>query len=115
MLAAKRLVEALVDGSRQYISLPVVGDERRLIEELDDAGVASAPAASYRPIDVRELRSRLKLTREEFALRYGFEVETLRNWESGRREPDKTARSYLRVIEQEPELVEEAYAPALKL
>ena len=32
-------------------------------------------------------------------------------WETGKREPDTTARSYLRVIANAPERVEEAYAP----
>jgi putative transcriptional regulator len=44
-------------------------------------------------INVRALRERLGLTREQFALHYGLEVETLRNWETGKREPDTTARS----------------------
>jgi len=38
-------------------------------------------------------------------------VETLRNWEIGRREPDTTARSYLQAIANDPERVEQAYAP----
>jgi putative transcriptional regulator len=60
----------------------------------------------------QELASRRpRLTREQFAVRYGLEVETVRNWETGKREPDTTARSYLRVIANAPEHVEEAYAP----
>ena len=60
---------------------------------------------------MRGLREGLGLSREQFALRYGFEVETLRNWETGRRDLDAAARSYLRVISNDPERVEEAYAP----
>ena len=37
-------------------------------------------------------------------------METLRNWEIGRREPDTTARSYLHAIANDPERVEQAYA-----
>jgi putative transcriptional regulator len=48
----------------------------------------------------------------QFAVRYGLEVETVRNWETGKREPDTTARSYLRAISNDPERVEQAYAPA---
>ena len=38
-------------------------------------------------------------------------METLRTWEIGRREPDTTARSYLHAIANDPERVEQAYAP----
>jgi putative transcriptional regulator len=47
----------------------------------------------------------------QFATRFGLEVETLRNWEIGRREPDTTARSYLQAIANDPERVEHAFAP----
>jgi putative transcriptional regulator len=42
---------------------------------------------------------------------YGFEIETLRNWETRKRQPDTTARSYLKAISNAPELIEQAYAP----
>ena len=63
-------------------------------------------------LDVRRLRDGLRLSREQFALRYGMEAETIRNWETGKRSPDKTAQSYLRAISNDPEYVEAAYAPA---
>jgi putative transcriptional regulator len=53
----------------------------------------------------------LKLTREQFAVRYGLDVETVRDWETGEREPDTTARGCLRAISNDPEGVERAYAP----
>jgi hypothetical protein len=59
----------------------------------------------------RRLRQRLRLSREQFPTRYGFEIETVRNWETGKREPDATTRSYLRAIANAPEVVEEAFAP----
>ena len=61
-------------------------------------------------VDVRLLRERLKLTREQFAVTYGLEVETVRNWEIGRRAPDRTARSYLQAISNNPSQVEMAYS-----
>ena len=66
-------------------------------------------------MDVRALRESLHLSREQFAMRYGLEVETLRNWETGRRDLDAAARSYLRVIANNPEQVEQAYAPTPSL
>jgi putative transcriptional regulator len=63
---------------------------------------------------VKKLREDLKLTREQFALRYGIELETVRNWEVNKRVPDTTARSYLRAIANDPEHIEQAYAPTPK-
>ena len=61
-------------------------------------------------IDVRVIRRRLGLTQAEFARRYGFALTALRDWEQGRRRPERSARVLLRVIEREPEAVERALA-----
>ena len=39
------------------------------------------------PDDVRAIRQRLGLSQEQFAGRYGFSVETIRNYEQGHRRP----------------------------
>ena len=59
-------------------------------------------------IDVKAIRSRLSLTQQQFATRFGFNITTLRHWEQGRRVPDGTARAYLRVIDREPQAVQKA-------
>jgi putative transcriptional regulator len=61
-------------------------------------------------VDVRKLRERLGLTQEQFSLRFGLELDAVRNWEYGRRQLDKAARSYLAVIERDPEMVPDALA-----
>ena len=78
-----------------------------------DAAAATDPDA--RPLDAADLgrmkrtprakiiRRALGLTQEEFAGRYAIPVGTLRDWEQGRSEPDETARSYLKVIANDPE------------
>lgn len=48
--------------------------------------------------DVRKIRSRLKLSQREFARRYGFSIDSVQNWEQGRRIPDGPARTLLAVI-----------------
>jgi putative transcriptional regulator len=58
--------------------------------------------------DVRAIRKRLRLTQAEFAVRFGFSVKTIRNWEQGGRQPEGPARAYLRVIERDPEAVQRA-------
>lgn len=59
-------------------------------------------------IDVRALRARLGLSREQFAKRFRFPARTVQEWEQGRRKPDQSARAYLTVIARNPQAVEDA-------
>jgi putative transcriptional regulator len=60
--------------------------------------------------DVRALRLRLGLSQEAFAARFGFTVDTIRQYESHRRTPTGPARTLLRVIAREPDAVIRALA-----
>ncbi len=111
LLRAKRAMEEMVAIGRSFVVPPMVEDAAALAEELAQAGTEAAPAQPPRTVDVCALRRRLGLSREQFAVRFGLEVETVRNWEMGRRQPDTTARSYLQAIANDPEQVERAYAP----
>lgn len=59
-------------------------------------------------IDVRKLREKLGMSQPEFALRFGFSLGTVRQWEHRRRYPDGAARVLLTVIEHSPETVRAA-------
>jgi putative transcriptional regulator len=61
---------------------------------------------------VRDLRRRARLTQLEFASRLGVPVETIRNWEQGKRLPRGPARALLAVIAHAPETVFSALAKA---
>jgi len=61
-------------------------------------------------VNVRALRERLNLSQREFALRFGFSLACVRNWEQHRRFPDGASRVLLKVIEHNPESVEQALA-----
>ena len=63
-------------------------------------------------IDVRAVRESLRMSQEEFAIRFGFSLGTLRGWEQGRRQPDGPARVLLKVIQNDYEAVEKALATA---
>ena len=67
-----------------------------------------APKAVTIPetVDLKSLRQNLQMTQEEFANRYGFNLHTLRNWEHGRRHPDKAILAYLYLISKNPILIE---------
>jgi putative transcriptional regulator len=78
-----------------------------------------APATTYvaqgmaTPPAVRDLRRRARLTQIEFAARLGVPVETIRNWEQGKRMPRGPARALLAVISHAPETVFAALAPGV--
>ncbi len=111
MLQAKRAIEAMLDDGRVFVDLPMVESDEALTTELARAGITAAAVVAPPAIDVRSLRERLRLTPEQFALRYGFERDTLQRWEDAPQEIDTAARSYLRAIANDPQRVEEAYAP----
>ena len=69
-----------------------------------------APAEMARSPAVRDLRRRTRLTQLEFAARLGVPVETIRNWEQGKRMPRGPARALLAVIAHAPETVFAALA-----
>jgi len=71
--------------------------------------VAEAPDAAPLPA-VRDLRRRARLTQLEFAARLGVPVETIRNWEQGKRAPRGPARALLAVFAHSPETVFAALA-----
>jgi putative transcriptional regulator len=51
----------------------------------------------------RNVRGRTGLTQAAFAARIGVPVETVRNWEQGKRSPRGPARALLKVIEEAPD------------
>ena len=63
-------------------------------------------------VDVRAVRATLGLSQTEFAMRFGFSVDTLRNWEQSKRVPNAQARALLMIIEKEPGAVKRALAMA---
>ncbi|HTT84492.1 MAG TPA: helix-turn-helix domain-containing protein [Rhizomicrobium sp.] len=63
-------------------------------------------------IDVKAIRTRLNMTQEEFAGRFGFSINTLRHWEQGGRVPEGPTRAYLLVIDRNPKAVQKALRAA---
>lgn len=90
------------------------GHEFPLAPAADPAMAGISPAAT--PCDtaalpaVRDLRRRARLTQTEFAARLGVPVETIRNWEQGKRAPRGPARALLAVIAHSPDTVFAALA-----
>jgi putative transcriptional regulator len=87
----------------------------RIVELRDGQEFPLAPAMPVAPVDavapadaalpaVRDLRRRAQLTQTEFAAKLGVPVETIRNWEQGKREPRGPARALLTLIARAPDL-----------
>ena len=60
--------------------------------------------------DLFGIRTRMGLSHEAFAERFGLNAADLKDWESMGGVPDEAIRTYLRVIEREPEAVARAIA-----
>jgi putative transcriptional regulator len=61
-------------------------------------------------VDAKEVRQSMHLSQADFAMKYGFSLATVRNWEQGRRVPELPAKILLAVIAAHPEVVEEVLA-----
>jgi putative transcriptional regulator len=87
-----RLVEILADG-----------EERMLPPQLAETP-PSAEARAAAASNARRIRSQTRLTQAEFAARIGVPIETVRNWEQGKRTPRGPARALLKLIDQAPDV-----------
>lgn len=61
-------------------------------------------------VNVKKIRRRLGLSQEAFAQKYGFALSAVRDWEQGRRTPERSARILLKIVDKEPEAVSRALA-----
>jgi putative transcriptional regulator len=85
-----RIVEILPDGAERVIDAPLPNAPPPQPPERDDATYA------------RAIRARSRLTQAEFAARIGVPIETVRNWEQGKRSPRGPARALLKLIDRAP-------------
>jgi len=119
-----RVVEILPDGRERPVEQPQAVEpaapppaavpmaaRSRLASKL--ASLAPRSAKPKTDADyARAIRAATKLTQAEFADRIGVPIETVRNWEQGKRTPRGPARALLKVIESAPDLAFAALAPS---
>jgi putative transcriptional regulator len=96
-----RIVEILPDGSEQPLPrrLAAIAEEMRRASGRAGTGAALSDA-DY----ARGIRARSGLTQAEFAARIGVPIETVRNWEQGKRSPRGPARALLKLIDKAPDV-----------
>ncbi len=61
--------------------------------------------------EVREIREAYDLSQAEFAALLGISVDTVQNWEQGRRMPAGPAKILLQVVAKHPEAVWDVVRP----
>jgi putative transcriptional regulator len=99
-----RIVEILADGSER--ALASASDAAPVMAGVEAAttGSLTGPDATVAAAYARGVRARTKLTQSEFAARIGVPIETVRNWEQGKRSPRGPARALLKVIDKAPQV-----------
>ncbi len=97
-----RIVEILADGSERAIA----GASVASATVPSPTAAANARTGGQGPdaVYAKGIRSRAKLTQAEFADRIGVPIETVRNWEQGKRSPRGPARALLKMIDQAPQV-----------
>ncbi len=76
----------------------------------NEQGKAELEQVWPKPIDVKAIRKRVKMSQAEFSRTYGISKRALQEWEQGGRQPDSAARAYLTVIAKVPAAVRRALA-----
>lgn len=82
-------------------------DLKSSLEEAVEISKGNAEASrqvNYKTADVNAIRSHLQVSQIEFAQALGTSVDTVKSWESKRRNPTGLAAKVLLTIEEEPTL-----------
>lgn len=66
----------------------------------EDDAEAMQDAAKY----VKRVRERIGLSQQEFSNRIEVSLETIRNWEQGKRCPTGAAKALLKILDRAPEV-----------
>ena len=102
-----RIVEVLADGTERAIAgATAAGAATTGATFAGRDGVANPRAGGQGrdAVYAKGIRARANLTQAEFAARIGVPIETVRNWEQGKRSPRGPARALLKVIDQAPQV-----------
>jgi putative transcriptional regulator len=68
-------------------------------QQLEDETLAMQDAAKF----ARRVRKRLGFSQAQFAERIDVSLDTIRNWEQGKRSPTGAAKALLKVLDRAPE------------
>lgn len=94
----KELFDQLVESVKHMKAIERGARKPSRVMRTDDLVAGAAP-------DVGALRTRFGLSQRQFAALLGISVDTLQNWEQGRRRPEGPAKVLLRVAAAHPEVL----------
>lgn len=100
---AHETLNRLANG--ESVAIELAASDKKIRAELSKLGV-DARTIHLPTADVRRIREHFGLSQAEFAIRFGFEADTIQNWEQGRNRPDQATQLLLKVIEAHPDDVE---------
>ena len=76
---------------------------RNWLQTLLQTEIAQGMALTLRRMFARRVRRRLGLSQAELASRIQVSLDTIRNWEQGKRSPTGAAKALLKVLDKAPE------------
>ncbi|ALB68750.1 NadS family protein [Cronobacter dublinensis] len=82
----------------------------RQMNEIDEGSREPSRTFTIDALKIKEIRQASGLSQTKFASLIAVSVDTLRNWEQGRRSPTGPARALLRAIARDPQHVIPALA-----
>ncbi|MCB0000169.1 MAG: helix-turn-helix domain-containing protein [Anaerolineales bacterium] len=95
-----------------WAAFDTLSDEEVVAQAKNDPDAQPSSAAELqqfqRAVNVKTIRKQLAMTQEEFAHAFQLSLATLRDWEQARTQPDQAARTLLKIIAHNPDLVREA-------
>ncbi len=100
----KDLFDELVESVKEMKEIQAGRRRPGRVTRAEDLMSAGVP-------DVAALRAGFKLSQAKFAGLLGISVDTLQNWEQGRRAPDGPAKVLLRVAAAHPEALLDVAQP----
>ena len=102
--SAYAVMTDLVDTGEAYVEVPRVENIGKLTSDLKALGI-EARKHGPEAISARAVREGLRLSQSQFALRFGLEEATVKNWEQGKSRPNATAMTLLWTIHRNPDAV----------
>lgn len=75
--------------------------------EIKQGRVEPAARTKYEVADVKAIRLALKVSQQEFAQALGTSVDTVKSWETRRRNPTGLAAKVLTLMQEKPDLYRE--------
>lgn len=91
-------VDSLPKGRIDTGRLDATTEADIAVQQNDDEAAALQDAAKF----TRRVRRRLGLSQVEFSHRINVPIDTIRNWEQGKRSPTGAAKALLKVLDKAP-------------